>query len=206
MDIVDYLKILRKNLAVIVCVTIIFVVAAILITWERPVSYQSSCAIEVVGYQVQNQSDVNYFQYDNFYNTQVATTYANNLVGWVAAPSIIAETYKEAGLEMPAVSLKDLGKTFTAKKKADGSSVVDISYSSKNYDQSKAMISTLSNVLKEKIESANVDNASAKFSTVASTPVVVATPKSFGLNSAIAGIFGLFLAASYAFLRESIKR
>lgn len=206
MDIADYLAILRKNVVMIVGVTIVFVTIAIAVTWKIPVDYQSSCAVEVSRYQTQNQSDVSYFQYDNFYNTEVATTYANNLVGLATAPSIVAETYQRAGIAIPDVSLKDLGKTFTAKKKVDGSSVVDLTYSSKDSQKSEVMITTLSKILKEKIEDTNADDASAKFNVATSSTVVVANPKTYTLNAIIAGIFGLFLAVSYSFLRESLKK
>lgn len=206
MDIADYITIIRKNIALIISTTIIFVAISLGVTWQRPVSYQSSVAIEVTRYQVQSQRDVDYFQYDNFYNTQVATTFANNLVGWAAAASIVAQTYESAGYELPKASLRDLGKTFTAKKKTDGSSVVDISYSSKDSQKAEKMIVAISEVLKEKIENSNSADSSAKFSVLTSDPVVIASPKTYTLNSIIAGLFGLFISISLSFLRESLKR
>jgi len=206
MDIADYLAIIKRNLAVIISCVILFVAAALLVTWQRPVSYQSSVAVEVTRYQLQSQAEVSYFQYDNFYNTQVATTFANNLVGWAAAPSIVAQTYKDAGYELPNVGLRDLGKTFTAKKKTDGSSVVDINYTSQDSQKAQKMIITLSDVLKEKIEKSNSADASARFSVLTSDPVVIANPKTYALNSIIAGLFGLFIAVSFSFLRESLKK
>ena len=205
MDIADYLAIVKKNAAMIVVVTILFAALALVITWKRPVSYQSSSAIEVTRYPIMKQAEVNYFQYDNFYNTQVATTFANNLVGWSSAPSIVAQTYKEAGYDVPPVSIRDLGKTFTAKKKTDGSSVVDLSYTSKDAVMAQKMMVTLTDVLKEKIEDSNKTDASAKFSVNSSDPVIVANPKTYTLNTVIAALFGIFLSVSLAFIRESTK-
>lgn len=190
----------------IVAATILFAALALVVTWKRPVSYQSSSAIEVTRYPIMKQAEVNYFQYDNFYNTQVATTFANNLVGWSSAPSIVAQTYKEAGYEVPPVSIRDLGKTFTAKKKTDGSSVVDLSYTSKDAIMAQKMMVTLTEVLKEKIEDSNKTDASAKFSVNSSDPVIVANPKTYTLNAVIAALFGIFLSVSLAFIRESTKK
>lgn len=206
MDITDYLSVLKKNLVMIILVVVLFVAITLIVTWQKPVSYQSSSAIEVTRYQVLQQSDVAYFQYDNFYNTQVATTFANNLVGLSSAPSIVSQTYKDAGYEIPPVSIRDLGKTFTAKKKADGSSVVDLSFTSNDYTMAKKMMVTLTNILKEKLENNNAIDSSARFSINIVEPVIVANPRMYALNAVIAGLFGLFVSVSFAFIKESAKK
>lgn len=206
MNLAEYINILKKNLIFIILLTLIFVGVTILVTWKKSTVFQSSSAIEITRYQTLKQSEVEYFQYDNFYNTQVATTFANNLVGWAGAPSIVAQTYKEAGYDVPSVSLRDLGKTFTAKKKSEGSSVVDITYSSKDQVKAEKMISSLTLILKEKIEDNNQTDSSAKFNVNLSNPVIIASPKMYALNSVIAGLFGLFIAIGYSFVKESLKK
>lgn len=206
MDIIDYLNIIKKNIILIVSVIIIVTGITLILTWGTPPTYQSSSAIEITRSPLQTQSNVEYFQYDNFYNTQVATTFANNVVGLIGAPSIVAETYQGAGYEIPPSNLRDLGKTFTAKKKTDLSSVVDVSYSSKDKAKAEAMIKTLSSIIKEKIESNNAKDTSAKFTVSVTDPVIISNPKMYTLNAIVAGIFGLFISIGYALILNSIKK
>lgn len=206
MDIIDYLNLVKKNIALILSSIVIFVAIALLLTWKTPVTYQSSSALEITRTPLQTQSNVEYFQYDNFYNTQVATTFANNAIGLIGAPSVVAETYQKAGYEIPPSNLRDLGKTFAAKKKTDGSSVVDVNYSSKDKTKAQTMIASLSSIIKEKIESNNAKDTSARFTVNVTNPVIIATPKMYTLNAIVAGIFGLFISISYALIANSIKK
>lgn len=200
MEINDYLRILRKSIWTILATVVIFVALALTLTWRVALTYQSSSAIEITRNPIQTQTNVEYFLYDNFYNTQVATTFANNVIGWIGAPSVVAQTYQQAGYDIPAVNLRDLGKTFTAKKKTEGSSVVDISYGSKDREKAQKMITTLTAIIKEKVESNNTKDSSAKFAVNISQPVIVPSPKAYALNAVVAGLFGLFLSISFSLI------
>ena len=203
MEIGDYFKIIKKNLPAIFLIPIVFAVITLVVTWQSPFSYQSSSAIEITRYQTQKQDEVNYFLYDNYYNTQVATTFSDNVVGWVSTPSTVAETFREAGLALPRVSLRELGKTFTAKKKVDKASVVDLSYTSNNPEKAEKLMQTLTGVLKNKVEKYNSTDSSAKFVVTTANPVVIASPKLYTLNTIIAVFVGLFISLGYLFLKES---
>jgi len=116
MEFADYIRIVKKNLLMIVVVTVLFGLAAGIVTARQDTSYQASTSIEIARLQSVDQNKVGYFQYDDFYATQVATTFSDNVVGWLASPAMVAEIFQKAGYDLPSGNLKDLGKVFTAKK------------------------------------------------------------------------------------------
>ena len=206
MEFADYIRIVKKNLLMIVVVTVLFGLAAGIVTARQDTSYQASTSIEIARLQSVDQNKVGYFQYDDFYATQVATTFSDNVVGWLASPAMVAEIFQKAGYDLPSGNLKDLGKVFTAKKNVATSTVIVVNYFSTDYNKSEKLIATAAQVLKTKIEGYNSSASSAKFSVDVTTPVVIASPKPTALNTVIAAVVGLFISFGVAFLGESLKK
>lgn len=206
MEVRDYINILKRNLALIIIATVIFAALALVMTLRQKTTYQSSISIAISSLQATKQSDLPYYQYDNYYATQVATTLSDNVVGWMSSPSMVAEIYQAAGYPLPSGNLRELGKIFTAKKKVATATVIDIGYSSTDDQQSEKLMSATADVLKKQIESNNSANESAKFKADATTPVVIIAPKPYALNIVIAALVGLFISVGVAFLGESLKK
>ena len=206
MELGEYLQILRKYIWVIVITTIVFGLAAYLLTIRQKINFQSSTGIEISRVETAKQSSVPYYEYDNYYGTQVATTLSDNIVGWLSSPAMVAEIYQKAGYPLPPGNLRDLGKIFTAKKQAATSTVINISYSSTDKEQSEKLIAAAAEVLKKQIESENANSEGAVFRVSSANPVVIEAPKPIALNTAIAVIIGLFLSVGFSLLKESLKK
>lgn len=205
MEIKDYIRFLAKNYILIIAITLLFAVATYIISVIRPDTYQSSASIEVTRFESEPQTDVPYYQYDNYYAYQTASVASDNMIGWASSAATTAEIYKRAGYDIPSVSLKELAKTFTAVKDVSTSAVISLSYSSSDQEKSARMIETATKVLKEKVEAYNKVTDQNTFTVQTSTPVTIAAPKMEALNTVIAAFIGFLIALGSVSIREAIK-
>lgn len=204
MDLKAYLRILGKNWIMIVVVIVVFIGATIYWTGRQPLTYSASASLDISRSE-QKQSDVNYYQYDNYYNNLSANSISDNVVGWVSSPATIAEIYKKAGMDLPKGDLKSLSKIFTAKKKVATAPIIDISYTSADADQSSNLINTATNVLKAKVEQYNNNADTKTFQVNLSSPVVIENQKFYAINIFIAAFAGLLISLAVCFGKESLK-
>ncbi|MCX6809370.1 MAG: Wzz/FepE/Etk N-terminal domain-containing protein [Candidatus Berkelbacteria bacterium] len=206
MDIKDYINMLKKNAVFILIITAVFALIAAMFTSSKPFSYQASTAIEISRFQSQKQSDVAYFQFDNFYAAEVAAAVSDNMIGFLSTASTVEQIYQRAGYEVPTSDLKGLGKTFTVKKKISTSAVIDVSYADKDQAKAGALIKTAADVIKTKVEQYNKNDSSAFFVANSDSPVIVKAPKPIAINAIIAGFIGLVLSWGIASIREALKK
>jgi len=206
MELNEYLHVLKKYIWVIIVTTVVFGLVAYILTARQKVSYQASTGLEISRTEATSQAAVPYYEYDNYYGTQVATTLVDNVVGWLSSPAMVAQIFQKAGYPLPPGNLRDLGKIFTAKKQVATATVINISYASTDQEQSEKLIAAASEVLKNQIENTGSGSDSTAFKVRSVNPVVIATPKPLALNTVIATIIGLFLSVSFSLLRETLKR
>lgn len=206
MNFSDYIAIFKRNLIMILVIIAIFAGTSVFMTVRQAPTYQASAAVEITRFQSLKQQDVDYFQYDNYYNTQVAASLSDNVIGWLGAPSTVSEIFKLAGYPQPEGTLKEIGKIFTVKKKVSTSSVVEISHSSDNTQKSSDLVSKAVDVIKTKVDTYNSTTDTSTFKTSASSTVVVEAPKQTTLNGIIAGLVGLFVAIAVTFAKEAIRK
>jgi len=206
MSFAEYLNVFKKNWILIVTSMIVLGLAAFILTNRQATTYQSSTALEINKQQDIKQAEVSYYQYDNYYNLQAAASFSDNIIGWMSAPSTVAEIFKNAGYDLPEGDLVSLGKVFTAKKNLSTSSVVNITYASTDPDKAEKLIKTAAQAMTGKVSNYNVTESGAKFSVIASDPVVVVVPKQTVINTIVAVVVGLLLSAGIAFAKDSLKK
>jgi len=206
MEIKEYVHILKRNMAFLIVILVVFIGFAWISTAMKDTSYNGSAAFEIIRVPSLKQSEVTYFQYDNFYASEVAASASDNMIGWLGSASTVADIYQKAGYEVPDTSLKELGTTFTATKKKDSSSVIDISYSSPDRERAARLIKAATEILKSKVDDYNQADTSAVFTTKFSDPVIIPQPKATLLNSLIAGFIGLIIALGLISIKEALKK
>jgi len=189
----------------VILITLAFATVTYIVSVTKPPTYQSSASLEVSRFEKKSQGDVPYFQYDNYYSYQTASAASDNLIGWIMSAATVAEVYEKAGYDVPNSSLKDLAKTFTAIKAVGTSAVVSISYSAQDKNKSTKMVSTATEVLKDKIENYNNVSDQNVFSVQSSNPFTIVAPKMEVLNTVIAAFIGLLLSVGTASIREAIR-
>jgi capsular polysaccharide biosynthesis protein len=206
MEIKEYLQILKRNLLFLTLILVVFVGVAWTMTEIKATNYRGSSAFEIIRVPSLKQSDVSYFQFDNFYASQVASSVSDNMIGWLASASTVSDIYQRAGYDVPDTSLKALSSTFTATKKKDTAAVVDISYSSTDKEKATRLIKSATETLKSKVSNYNEVDSSAVLITKSSDPVVIPEPKATMVNSLIAGFIGLVVALGLISIREALKK
>jgi capsular polysaccharide biosynthesis protein len=205
MEIKDYYLILKKNLGLLIIITLLFGLVAYLFTTYQKPTYQSSISIEVSRIPALSQSQVDYYQFDNYYTSTVAAQLATNISDWLISPSTVTKIFEKAGYQPPTGDLKGLSKVFTVSKKQETSSVITASYSSSDQAQADKVIAAAGESVKENIDEYNKTESAGKFLVRPSDPVVIATPKNVVLNTVIALFLGFVISLGIISLREALK-
>lgn len=205
MEIKDYYLILKRNIWLIIIITLVFALVTYFMTLGGKNSYQSSVAIEVDRLASQPQSEVSYYQFENYYSQQVSTFLSSNISDWMTSASTVAKIFESAGYPIPSGDIKDIGKTFTVRKAQESSSVVDISYTSSNKDQAEKVISAASEVITNKVNDYSKSDPNGKYIVKSDSPVTVVTPKQTSINTIIATFLGLLISLGVISIREALK-
>jgi len=205
MEIKDYYIILKRNLSLIILITIIFALVAFFFTNYQKPTYQSSIAFEVSRVPSLKQSDVDYYQYENYYSSVVSASLATNLSDWLISPSTVTDIFNKSGYPLPTDDIKGLSKVFTVSKKQEASSLITASYSSADQEQARRIIATAGQSLKDRVDEYNQAEASAKYITRVDSPVVIAAPKKILLNTLIATFLGFVISLGIVSIKEALK-
>lgn len=190
MELRDYIKIIGKNFWVFIIIVVLSAVFAFGFTKTRPTTYTSSTTFTVNKGSVLKQSQSNYYLFDNYYNVQSAALFSQIVQLWFESPALVTEVYQKAGITLPDVSQKELGKTFKAVR--DEPAIINVSVSGPDKDQLQKLMNSAYTVLQAKTNELGSNDTSfyqlAKFE-----PVVTKDQPSLLLNTAIGLISGIIL-------------
>lgn len=202
MELRDYIKIIGKNFWIFAIIVILSVGFAFGFTKTRQTTYTSSTTFTVNKGSMLKQSQANYYLYDNYYNVQSAALYSQIVQLWFESPALVTEIYQKAGLAVPNVSQKDLGRTFKAARSEPA--IINVSVSGADKDQLQLLMNSAYTVLQAKTNELGSNDTSfyqlAKFD-----PVVTKDQPSLLLNTAIGLLAGLILGALIALAIEYFK-
>lgn len=201
----DYYIVFKKSIWLVLFVTVVFAVVSYLMTLSQKPMYQSSVAILIDRVPSRAQNEVEYYQYDNFYSQAVSASLSSSLIDWLSSASTTAKIFETANYPLPNDDVRALAKVFTVSKKQEASSVVNISYSSKDKVQAERIISAAAEVLQEKVTEYSKNDSSAKFITGSDQPVVISAPKQFTINVLIATFLGFVISLGLVSIREALK-
>ena len=202
MELRDYIKIIGKNFWVVIVIVLLSAVFAFGFTKTRPTTYTSSTTFTVNKGSTLKQSQTNYYMFDNYYNVQSAGLFSQIVQLWFESPALVTEVYQKAGIALPNVSQKELGRTFKAVR--DEPAIINVSVSGPDKDQLQKLMNSAYTVLQAKTNELGSNDASfyqlAKFE-----PVVTKDQPSLILNTAIGLIGGIILGVLVAFAIEYFK-
>ncbi len=205
MEIKDYYIVLKRSIWLVLLITAVFAVVSYLMTLSGKPTYQSSTAILIDRVPSLSQSEVSYYQYDNFYSQSVSASLSSSLIDYLSSASTAAKIFEASGYPLPNDDIRALSKIFTVSKKQESSSVINISYSSKDKTQAERIISSAARVLQDKVTEYGKNDSSAKFITVSDQPVVIGAPKQFTINVLIATFLGFVISLGLVSIREALK-
>lgn len=191
-----FLSVVKNNLWKIILWIAVFSGIALFVTWQLPQSYDAGSTATTVKGSTIEQSNVDYYLYDNYYSIQSGAFVADNIVSWLASPPVIANIYRDANVQLPAINFKSLSKIFVAKKQSANSNVVTFTTTNPDARMAERLIGSANDNIKRLVAEINSGqkDKSSNFTISLSEPVVVKTPKPYVLNAVIAGILGLIIS------------
>lgn len=150
MELRDYVKIIGRHFWVFLVIVILTTGFALIFTKTRSTTYTALTTFTVNRASTLKQSQLNYYLYDNYYNEQSATLFAQTAQTWFKSPAFVTAVYQTAGLPLPNISQKSLGKTF--KVAGDTTAVFNISLTGANKDETAKLMAAADNVARAKIK------------------------------------------------------
>lgn len=185
-------SIIGKNIKLIIALIIVAIAAMWFFTVRKPVVYEANTLLILHKKVDPKEVTNNFYQYDNYYAIQAAGLETDNLSVIIASPNVVAEIYKNAGMEVPQISYNNLTKTFKTKKVAT-IDAIDIFADSQNQDEAKALVKSAAEVLKTKTD--------PKFNVEISEPMAQVVKQNLMLNLFVGAFIGLILGLLFAFGR-----
>lgn len=205
MELRDYLKIIGRSWPLIIGTTL--VITLLVVAWSvlQPVKYESAATLVVNKPNTVPQRAANYFQYDKYYSIQASSLYADTLTAWLSSPSTSKEIYEKAGLPVPEVSLKKLGRIFKPRRLPPvtlGVTVIDT-----DRDKAERLVNAAVAIMEQKTEEQRKGDDPDHYFTLISSPAVTAEARQDLLLNTIIGLVGGLLAGLVAaFLKEYLRR
>jgi len=186
----------KKSWPLIIFWVALFIDIALLLTWRLPKTYDAGSTLTVSRNNTIKQENVDYYLYDNYYSIQSGAFLADNIVGWLASPPIVANIYKNASIDLPETSYNALAKQFLAKKLSQSSNVITYSLNWGEQEEAVKLVKVANEYIKQLVNDVNAGqkDTSTYYTVSASEPVVIAVKKGYIINSLIAAVLALIIS------------
>ncbi len=201
MELREYYKILKNNVAIIIYAVIIAVVIVYAWSVKKAETYSASLLLNISRAGVQNSAD---YQYDQFYRLQADEKFGDTIVEWLKAPGVTKKIFEKAEVNSDQATMRSLSKSFRSERAAP--EIVSVQYSTSTDDEAFKIASAIESVISGRIEDLN---ASAKdpdwFRVDMSDLIILKNTQNLWLNFGIAAIFGIFIGTLLAFGKHYIS-
>lgn len=205
MELRDYLKIIGKSWSFVLGITAITAILVGIWSVMQPVKYEASVTVAVSKPNTVPQRGANYYQYDKYYSIQASSLYADTLAAWLSSPSTAEEIFEEAGLPVPNVNLRKLGRIFKPRRLPPVS--LNITASDRDKSKSEKLVNASVAILEARTTAQNKsDDPEHHFSLIKDKTVVAENRQDLTLNLAIGLLAGLLIGLMAAFLRDYLKK
>lgn len=195
MELRDYFKIIGKHFTIFVIIVILGAIFGFGFTKLKPTTYTASTTFTVNKTSSLDQSKVNYYLFDNYYNIQSAGLYSQIVSLWFESPSLIQEVYQKSGIPLPNISQNALSKTFKAVQEEPA--IINVSISGADKEELNKLMNASYEVLLAKTSDLG-KNDSAFYDLTKFEPIVTQDKPSLALNTIIGLIAGILLGALIA--------
>ncbi len=201
MEMKEYLKIIKKNLKLILAVGAVAGLSAFLFSSFQPVEYETSLSILISKNKTQETDD---FKYDGYYALQAGEILADTIVEWTKSPAAVNAIYQEAEVSGNFGSIKSYTKKFTAKKMS--SQHIEIKFDSDSKESAEKISSAVVKTINDKIKTLEENSEEEiSFSVSGESPIIVEKNPDASLNLFIGLISGLILGVFMVFGKEYFR-
>lgn len=205
MELKDYIRIISKSWLMILIITLLVTLATVIWSKVQPLKYESGVTLVVNKPNTVPQRAVGYYQYDKFYSIEASSLYADTLTSWLSSAGTAKEIFEYAGLPVPNVSLKKLGRIFKPRRLPPVT--IGVTVINKDRERAEKLVKAAVAVVEEKTEEQRRgDDPDHHFAIIAGPTVTAEVRQSIALNSLLGLIAGLIIGLAVAFLREYLKK
>lgn len=201
MELREIIKLLTKNKAEILLITLMGLIAGTVI-YMLPAKYVSSGA-----FYIKRSTDTNstFFTYEGYYAQQTALSYANTVAALLESIDLRSKSMAELGISVDEFSLRKYQKLISVKKV--GPQLISLSVKGKTYDEARNFWEALSNSLIQTTSEINSNgDPNLSISKINSEPVVKQEYKSLWLNLSVGFGLGLVSGLLFISLKEYLKK
>lgn len=201
MELKEYLKLIRKNLKLILIVGVVAALSAFLFSNFQPVKYETSLSLLISKNKTQETDD---FKYDGYYALQAGEMLADTVTEWLKSPTMVNAIYQEASVPGNFGSVKSYAKKFTAKKMS--SQHIEVKFDSEAKESAEKISSAIIRIINDKIKALEENSEEEiSFSASGENPVIVEKKPDALFNLVIGFISGLILGIFIVFGKEYFK-
>ncbi|NOQ68307.1 hypothetical protein GQ568_02605 [Patescibacteria group bacterium] len=195
MELKEYLKIIKKDLKLIIIIGIITAVSAFLFSAMKPAVYETSISLAINKNKTQNTDD---FKYDGYYALQTSEMLADTIVEWTKSPTIVNSVYQKAEVNQNFKNIKSYTKKFMAKKMS--SQHVEVKFKSDTRENAEKISLAIVEIISDKTKTLEENSGEEiAFSVSSKNPVIVENKPDAFLNLFIGLVSGMILGIFIVF-------
>ncbi|OIP97092.1 hypothetical protein AUK40_03990 [Candidatus Wirthbacteria bacterium CG2_30_54_11] len=207
MELRDYLKVLTRNWAILLIVTIVAVGSGYLILSRQETRYTSDLAI-IVNYQEQGTiSSSDYFKYNNYYGNLIAQSFSDSLSGLMKNAGLVEAVFKRASISYEEKDIANPGKYFSPIPKSKN--VTEVRFTADTASEAQALSSSLISLLTEKAKEFVQSQGEGSLELGVEGPVIEKGEIPLVLYLLLLAVvgcgFGIFLAFLLTYLRDEVS-
>ena len=199
MELRQFLKIIQKNLILILILGFIFALGAGLYLKVKPLTYQVFFGITVSQAGKDSTSD---YQYDNYYSGQAIDLFSDSLEQFFKDRQLITEVYNEAGINLADLSLRSRANLIKGRKMAPA--YLSVTFSAKSPEEGAKLYQSLKTVFTAKVANLKGDQE-VWYKLNFDEPLIIKNQWNPILVTIIAFILGIILGMFIALFRYYLK-
>lgn len=202
MELKEYIQIIKKNIKIILAVTLAVIFASLIYFYVQPISYDTSLTLDVTRLGTQATQD---YRYDNFYRLQADDKFADTVVKWLASPRVVTNIYAKANIDTKNLSLTRLSKSVSAQKQS--SQIVTVNFSSPSQKSAQRISESLVKVISQDTQKLNKYQKETNwFKIISEKPIIVKHTFNYKIIFLGAFLVGIFLAFWVTLIKDYLEK
>ena len=203
MEIIDYLKIIRRHLTIFISIVVLSTALAFILTKNQPTSYTAATTFTASKSAKINPVEIYDPANKICSGLQLSNRFSEIVTAWFNSPSIVSEIYQQADLKVPNITQDNLAKTFKVFYTPQG--VISVTTSGHNPEDLFKLLNNAGIILQNKTTQLS-DRDSYNYQLTEETPVVTQDKSKLGLNTFVGLFSGLILAILTVMMVEYFKK
>lgn len=195
MELLELVKIIRKNILLIVVMGIVAAVSGVVFYRLRPLTYDVFCAITV---SQDREDETTEYKYDNYYSQQAIDTFTDSLEKWFGDAQMISEAYAKAGINIADKSIRQRSKLIKARKL--GPQYLELRFQSSSKEDAQKISKSVISVLSQRIEDLRGDR-NVWFKVNARDPLIIENRWNLGIVALVTFCSGLLAGVFVSLIR-----